>query len=91
MKAHPFFKSIKFALLRHMTPPIVPNTTTTTSNNFTYRPHYKRKDSGSLDLDAEDESVMVSELSIPSQDPFAKFNSSNVYYYSCAYVVGQSF
>lgn len=78
VKAHPFFKSIKFALLRHMTPPIVPNTTT--SNNFTYRPHYKHKDSGSLDLDAEDESVIISELSIPSQDPFAKFNSMSLYH-----------
>ncbi|EIE84983.1 hypothetical protein RO3G_09693 [Rhizopus delemar RA 99-880] len=27
VKSHPFFKSIKFALLRHMTPPIVPGIT----------------------------------------------------------------
>ncbi len=76
VKAHPFFKSIKFALLRHMTPPIIPNAT---SNNFTYRPpQYNNKDSGSLDLEAEDESVIISELSIHSQDPFAKFNSGKI-------------
>lgn len=56
-----------------MTPPIVPNTT---NSNYVYRPpYYNNKDSGSLDLDAEDESVIISELSIHSQDPFAKFNS----------------
>jgi hypothetical protein len=72
VKAHPFFKSLKFALLRHMTPPIVPGATTT-EKNFYPRSHQ----SGSLDLDAEDE-LITTEDNLMQQDPFAKFNSGKI-------------
>jgi hypothetical protein len=76
VKAHPFFKSLKFALLRHMTPPIVPGITTTSS--AFYRPPHLNNKSTSLNLDA-DEAISVTSSSnfntINMQDPFAKFNS----------------
>lgn len=80
VKQHPFFKSLKFALLRHMTPPIVPGVTASNANM--YRPHHHHKDSGSLDLE-NDEPVNINsftDISTPihSQDPFAKFNSGTV-------------
>lgn len=68
VKAHPFFKSLKFGLLRHMTPPIIPGATSTV-----YRPPPHSNRSLSLDLDA-DEPIAVMD---PMQDPFAKFNSGN--------------
>ena len=83
VKMHPFFKMIKFALLRHMTPPIIPNTA---NSHFVYKPQYNHKDSGSLDLDAEDESIMIADLGIHSQDPFAKFNSGTQFALRLAYM-----
>lgn len=70
VKAHPFFKSLKFALLRHMTPPIVPGLSNTSS--------YRGKESMSLDLE-NDESIIISN-SLHTQDPFCKFNSGKYYY-----------
>lgn len=69
VKAHPFFKSLKFALLRHMTPPIVPGLSKTSQ--------YHGKESRSLDLDS-DESIVISK-SLFSPDPFCKFNSSKYF------------
>lgn len=77
VKAHPFFKSLKFALLRHMTPPIVPGVTITEKNNLYY--HQLPHSSGSLDLDAEDEPVTVDYYDHSMQDPFAKFNSGKLH------------
>jgi protein-serine/threonine kinase len=80
VKQHPLFKSLKFALLRHMTPPIVPGVTASNAN--IYRPHH-HKESGSLDLE-NDEPIMINPCSditstIHSQDPFAKFNSGMIF------------
>ncbi|KAK4509229.1 uncharacterized protein ATC70_007579 [Mucor velutinosus] len=84
VKAHPFFKSLKFALLRHMTPPIVPGAT---APSTFYRPppsqhHLNQKDT-SLDLDA-DEAISITAhgefQSLHVQDPFAKFNSVTLYH-----------
>lgn len=78
VKAHAFFKSIKFALLRHMTPPIVPGATTTEKNFYN---NHQSHQSGSLDLDAEDEQIAVvcDDVNNPIQeDPFAKFNSGKI-------------
>lgn len=81
VKAHPFFKSLKFALLRHMTPPIVPGVTT--PSTF-YRPPHLNNKSTSLDLDA-DEAISVTANSnfntLNMQDPFAKFNSGIILLY----------
>ncbi|CAO3606812.1 unnamed protein product [Mucor fragilis] len=82
VKAHPFFKSLKFALLRHMTPPIVPGATATF-----YRPppspHHLNQKGNSLDLDA-DEAISITAhgefQSLNVQDPFAKFNSVTLYH-----------
>ncbi|KAI7874613.1 kinase-like domain-containing protein [Mucor mucedo] len=70
VKAHPFFKSLKFALLRHMTPPIVPRLADQSQQ------HYRGKDSMSLDLD-RDESILISKH---QQDPFYRFNSVTLYH-----------
>lgn len=73
MKAHPFFKSLKFALLRHMTPPIVPGLTNSSP--------YRGKESSSLDLD-RDEPVAISSSGVHVQDPFHKFNSGKYLTYT---------
>ncbi|KAG1465192.1 hypothetical protein G6F56_004937 [Rhizopus delemar] len=67
VKTHPFFKSIKFALLRHMTPPIVPgnNLSVLTQNN---------NDFSETSID-ESEYICTS-----MQDPFSKFNSVTLYH-----------
>ncbi|KAI9343834.1 kinase-like domain-containing protein [Pilaira anomala] len=72
VKAHPFFKSLKFALLRHMTPPIVPGLTNTTTL-------YRGKESASLDLD-HDEAIVIPKSAMHVQDPFHKFNSVTLYH-----------
>ncbi|KAI8991415.1 kinase-like domain-containing protein [Mycotypha africana] len=69
VKQHSFFKPINFALLRHMTPPIIPTTTVKEDNHHIY--FKKHHNAESLDLDM-DEPVMYSDY---MQDPFAKFNS----------------
>ncbi|CAO0799517.1 unnamed protein product [Mucor circinelloides] len=83
VKAHPFFKSLKFALLRHMTPPIVPGVTTTASTAFYRPPPHLNQKSTSLDLDA-DEAIPITAnchfQSLNVQDPFAKFNSVTLYH-----------
>ncbi|EPB88109.1 AGC/RSK/RSK-UNCLASSIFIED protein kinase [Mucor circinelloides 1006PhL] len=83
VKAHPFFKSLKFALLRHMTPPIVPGVTTTASTAFYRPPPHLNQKSTSLDLDA-DEAISITAnchfQSLNVQDPFAKFNSVTLYH-----------
>lgn len=68
VKAHPFFKSLKFALLRHMTPPIVPGLSNSTQT-------YRGKDSMSLDLE-RDQPIFLS----TTQDPFCKFNSGKYFF-----------
>ncbi|KAI8977984.1 kinase-like domain-containing protein [Pilobolus umbonatus] len=63
IKEHPFFKPINFALLRHMTPPIVP----VPSNGLDAINFRKVDDDDSLDL--ENEHVMI------ASDPFERFDS----------------
>ncbi|CAO3679398.1 hypothetical protein G6F70_003434 [Rhizopus microsporus] len=70
VKAHPFFKPIKFALLRHMTPPIIPG------SNFDV-PLYCQKESECRESSITEEERCTS-LSL--QDPFAKFNSVTLYH-----------
>ncbi|KAG0762011.1 hypothetical protein G6F57_007476 [Rhizopus arrhizus] len=67
VKSHPFFKSIKFALLRHMTPPIVPG------SNLDILTH---KDSDFSETSIDEANYVC--LSV--QDPFAKFNSVTLYH-----------
>ncbi|KAI8375908.1 kinase-like domain-containing protein [Radiomyces spectabilis] len=70
VKAHPFFKSINFALLRHMTPPITPY------NTHIHHPQLSRKYSDSFELD-QTESM---HYQAPPSDPFARFNSVTLYH-----------
>lgn len=64
VKAHAFFRSLNFALLRHMTPPIVPGQ----SVQHPVRPLH---DSVSFDL----ESDIPVDAQHDSSNPFSKFNS----------------
>ncbi|KAL9554976.1 hypothetical protein MBANPS3_002578 [Mucor bainieri] len=90
VKAHPFFKSLKFALLRHMTPPIVPGATAAPSTFYRPPPppplsqHPLNQKNTSLDLDA-DEAISITahgefHNSLSVQDPFAMFNSVTLYH-----------
>lgn len=75
IKAHPFFKNINFALLRHCTPPITPlvqKPNGIDALNFRKMPH----ESQSLDLESDD--VLVT-LKADKSNPFEKFSSSKYY------------
>ncbi|KAI7879132.1 Pkinase-domain-containing protein, partial [Lichtheimia hyalospora FSU 10163] len=69
VKAHAFFRSLNFALLRHMTPPIVPGQ----SVQHPVRPIH---DSVSFDL----ESDIPVDAQHDSSNPFSKFNSVTLYH-----------
>ncbi|CAG8825932.1 26079_t:CDS:2, partial [Gigaspora margarita] len=67
VKAHPFFKSTQWALLRHTTPPIVPQQSFgTDAVNF-------RNIQESVSLDMEGEKVVVNASG--DNNPFEEFNS----------------
>ncbi|KAI7900540.1 kinase-like domain-containing protein [Cokeromyces recurvatus] len=69
VKSHSFFKSINFALLRNMKPPIRPNT-----DNPIRAVHFNRiKESKSFDLQSQ---VIVTEK---DGDPFEAFNSVTIH------------
>ncbi|CAG8705387.1 20950_t:CDS:10, partial [Cetraspora pellucida] len=66
VKAHPFFKSTQWALLRHATPPIIPQQSFGTDTvNF-------RNIQESVSLDMEGEKIVVS---VNGDNPFEEFNS----------------
>ncbi|ORZ03386.1 kinase-like domain-containing protein [Syncephalastrum racemosum] len=69
VKAHPFFRPIKFALLRHMTPPIQPAHTP-------IAPPRTIRESVSLDL--ENDVPLDAEDALAN--PFSKFNSVTLYH-----------
>ncbi|CAO3638591.1 unnamed protein product [Cunninghamella echinulata] len=86
LKAHPFFKSINFALLRHLSPPILPLLESISSNGL-----YSKKimkESYSLDLETDQRLVEPILPSEPSQskiqsyyfNPFENFTSISLYY-----------
>ncbi|KAG9296249.1 hypothetical protein G9A89_014841 [Geosiphon pyriformis] len=71
VKAHPFFKSTQWALLRHATPPIIPQQSFgTDAVNF-------RNLQESISLDMEGESV-VTEFN--GENPFEEFNSVTLHH-----------
>ncbi|KAI8142293.1 kinase-like domain-containing protein [Fennellomyces sp. T-0311] len=79
VKAHPFFKNINFALLRHCTPPIVPlvqKPNGIDAINFRKMP----PESMSLDLDADSVLITFRDGNSSSNNPFDKFNSITVYH-----------
>lgn len=73
IKSHPFFKPINFALLRHMTPPIIPEASRAIDAvNFR-----NIKESTSLDLFSNDSGSQTDTLNETETDtdPFANFSS----------------
>lgn len=71
VKSHPFFKNTQWALLRHATPPIVPQQSYgADAINF-------RNIHESFSLDMEGEKV----VEFDGENPFEDFNSGNYYYY----------
>ncbi|KAF0395565.1 serine/threonine-protein kinase nrc-2 [Gigaspora margarita] len=72
VKAHPFFKSTQWALLRHTTPPIVPQQSFgTDAVNF-------RNIQESVSLDMEGEKVVVNASG--DNNPFEEFNSVTLHH-----------
>lgn len=81
IKSHAFFKSINFALLRNMKPPIVP--TKSNAIDAVYFRHVK--ESKSFDMDRNHSSSLPSPPSTDDdeeeeQDPFADFDSGKYIY-----------
>ncbi|CAG8593254.1 13210_t:CDS:10 [Ambispora gerdemannii] len=71
VKAHPFFKSTQWALLRHATPPIIPpQSYGTDAVNF-------RNIQESISLDMEGEAVMTE---LNGENPFEEFNSVTLHH-----------
>ncbi|KAI8082264.1 kinase-like domain-containing protein [Thamnidium elegans] len=76
IKAHPFFKSINFALLRHCTPPITP---LVQKSNGIDALNFRKMPPESLSFDLESDDVMVT-LKSDKTNPFEKFNSITLYH-----------
>jgi protein-serine/threonine kinase len=74
IKAHPFFKSINFALLRHRTPPILP---LLEKPNGIDALNFRKMPPETMSFDLESDHIMVS-LKSDKSNPFEKFNSSRL-------------
>lgn len=75
VKQHPFFKNINFALLRNMTPPIIP--AVVKANGIDAINFRKVQESMSLDLEADGLRVMKQ---VEKSNPFEKFDSLTLYH-----------
>ncbi|KAG0164583.1 serine/threonine protein kinase, AGC [Apophysomyces sp. BC1015] len=75
IKAHPFFKNINFALLRHCCPPIVPLVKQPDGIDAV---NFRRMPPESLSLDLETDDAMASVHS--DDNPFDKFNSVTLHH-----------
>lgn len=76
IKAHPFFKSINFALLRHCSPPITP---LIQKPNGIDALNFRKMPPENLSFDLETDDVLVS-LKSDKTNPFEKFNSITLYH-----------
>ncbi|CEP15913.1 hypothetical protein [Parasitella parasitica] len=76
IKAHPFFKSINFALLRHCSPPITP---LVQKPNGIDALNFRKMPAENMSFDLETDDVMVS-LKSDKTNPFEKFNSITLYH-----------
>ncbi|KAI8978105.1 kinase-like domain-containing protein [Pilobolus umbonatus] len=76
IKAHPFFKNINFALLRHCTPPITP---LIQKPNGIDALNFRKMPPESVSLDLESDDVLVT-LRSDKSNPFEKFNSITLYH-----------
>ncbi|KAJ3090282.1 serine/threonine protein kinase, AGC [Quaeritorhiza haematococci] len=73
VKAHPFFKGLNWALLRHCQPPIVPAVKDPTdTSNFRHI-----SESISLDLDSDE---IIGDLSLDGLNPFESFESVTLHH-----------
>lgn len=85
MKAHPFFRTTQWALIRHMTPPMIPNQGRGIDTvNFR-----SVKDSESVDIGRSEAAQLsqgaISDSTLKSHkkdtiDPFEDFNSVTLYH-----------
>ncbi|KAI8058666.1 kinase-like domain-containing protein [Gilbertella persicaria] len=75
VKQHPFFKTINFALLRNMTPPIVP--IVHKPNGIDAVNFRKMQESVSLDLEADGLKIIST---MEKSNPFEKFDSITLYH-----------
>ncbi|KAI7880284.1 kinase-like domain-containing protein [Mucor mucedo] len=76
IKAHAFFKSINFALLRHCTPPITP---LVQKPNGIDALNFRKMPPENTSFDLESDDVMVT-LKADKSNPFEKFNSITLYH-----------
>lgn len=83
IKQHPFFKNTNFALLRNMTPPILP--AISKPNGIDAINFRKIQESMSLDLEADGLRVMKK---IEKSNPFEKFDSRKFLFMYCYTIIG---
>lgn len=76
VKAHPFFKNINFALLRHCVPPITP---LIQKPNGIDALNFRKMPPESVSLDLESDDVLIT-LRSDKSNPFEKFNSITLYH-----------
>ncbi|KAI8057587.1 kinase-like domain-containing protein [Gilbertella persicaria] len=76
IKAHGFFKSINFALLRHCTPPITP---LVQKPNGIDALNFRKMPPESMSFDLESDDILLT-LNTNEQNPFEKFNSITLYH-----------
>ncbi|KAG1043382.1 hypothetical protein G6F43_011663 [Rhizopus delemar] len=76
IKAHPFFKNINFALLRHCTPPIKP---LVEKPNGIDAINFRKMPQENNSFDLESDNLLVT-LKSDHSNPFEKFNSITLYH-----------
>ncbi|KAI8072757.1 kinase-like domain-containing protein [Gongronella butleri] len=77
IKAHPFFKSVNFALLRHQTPPIIPMLQMADGIDAI---NFRKMDAESISLDLETDGGASSLILADGVNPFAGFSSITLHH-----------
>ncbi|CAO3637578.1 unnamed protein product [Cunninghamella echinulata] len=77
IKAHPFFKSVNFALLRHEIPPIIP---LVHMPNGIDAVNFRKMPPESISLDLETDDTLTHLTRENMMNPFEKFNSITLYH-----------
>lgn len=95
MKAHPFFRTTSWALLRHMKPPMIPHQGRTGVDTINFR---NVKESHSVDIGGSNTRLLKgvpldSGLATPGNeisDPFEEFNSVTLHHEGDMVVEGEA-